>query len=113
MAVSIVLLIVSVLVSSFSQILLKRAARVQRENRIKEYLNLPVVLAYSLFFASMMLTMVSLKRIPLSLAPIIESSGYFFVAVFSYLFLGERMNRRRKLGIAMILAGIVIASLSL
>ena len=43
--------------------------------------------------------------------PILESTGYIFVAVMGYIFLKERLNRRKMAGIALILVGIIIFSL--
>ena len=47
----------SVIISSFSQVLLKIAANKTYKDRIREYLNPIVIAAYGIFFASTLLTM--------------------------------------------------------
>ena len=97
--VSVCVLLFSVFISSVSQILLK------------EYLNPLVVGAYGLFFCSVILTMLALKYVPLSMSPILESTGYIFVSVMGYIFLKERFTRRKLCGFALILAGVIIFNL--
>ena len=108
---SICLLLFSVFVSSVSQILLKKAANRTYENTIKEYLNPLVIGAYAMFFCSVIMTMLALKNVPLSMSPILESTGYIFVSVMGYFFLKERFTRRKLLGFALILAGVIIFNL--
>ena len=45
------------------------------------------------------------------MSPILESTGYIFVSVMGYIFLKERFSRRKLMGFALILAGIVIFNL--
>ena len=108
---AICLLLVSVFISSVSQILLKKAADRTYENHIREYLNPLVIFSYGMFFCSVILTMLALKKVPLSMQPILESTGYIFVAVMGYIFLKERLSKRKLAGIALILAGIIVFSL--
>lgn len=105
------ILLISVFISSASQILLKKAANRVYANPLKEYLNPLVMGAYAMFFGSMILTMLALKYVPLSMSPILESTGYIFVSVLGYFFLKERFSRRKLAGIALILAGIAIFSM--
>ncbi len=109
--VSVCVLLFSVFISSVSQILLKKAANRTYETPLKEYLNLLVVGAYGLFFCSVILTMLALKYVPLSMSPILESTGYIFVSVMGYIFLKERFTRRKLCGFALILAGVIIFNL--
>lgn len=102
------ILLISVFISSVSQILLKKAANVRYDNRIREYLNIRVILAYGLFFLSTLLTMLALRYVPLSLSPVLESAGYFFVAVMGYFFLHERFTRRKFAGLCLIFLGIFV-----
>ena len=64
-----------------------------------------------MFFCSVILTMLALKNIPLSMQPILESTGYIFVTVMGYFFLKERIGKRKMAGIALILLGILIFSM--
>ena len=108
---AICLLLVSVFISSVSQILLKKAADRTYENHLREYLNPLVIFSYGKIFWSVILTMLALKKVPLSMQPILESTGYIFVAVMGYIFLKERLSKRKLVGIALILVGIIVFSL--
>lgn len=110
LGISIVILLVSVFISSVSQILLKKSANRVYKNVVAEYLNLYVIGAYGMFFLSTILTMISLKRVPLSMSPILEATGYIYISVMGYFFLNEKFNRRKVTGMALILAGIIIYS---
>ena len=107
----IIVWIISVLISSIAQVMLKAEANKEHESRIKEYLNPMVVTAYAIFFLSTFLTMYALKYVPLTYSPIIEPLSYIFVPVIGVLVLKEKLSARRVLGIVIMLAGIVIFSL--
>ena len=77
---------------------------------MKEYLNLRVILAYGMFFASTVITVVAYKHVPLSLGPVLESSGYVFVAILSYFVLKERLSKKQIIGMALIVAGVLMVS---
>ena len=111
LGISVCLLLLSVFISSVSQIILKKAADKTYESTLKEYMNPMVIGAYGLFLCSVILTMLALKHVPLSMSPILESTGYIFVSVMGYIFLKERFSRRKLMGFALILAGIVIFNL--
>ncbi len=101
----------SVLISSISQILLKKSADRIYDSRIKEYLNPLVIIAYGMFFCSMMITMYCYRYVDVSAGPILESAGYIFVGVLGYIFLKERFTKKKVIGMILILLGIVIFSL--
>lgn len=103
--------IVSVLISSISQVMLKTSADKSYSDRIKEYLNPTVIIAYGLFFLSTLITVFAYKVVPLSLGPVLESTGYIFVAVLGVVLLKERMSRKKLIGIVLILGGITLFSL--
>ena len=98
----------SVFVASLSQILLKTAANKNYPNKIREYVNCYVLAGYALLFVSTILTMLALKKVPLSWSNVIESTGYFFVFILGYLILHERFSRQKIIGILIIFAGIAV-----
>ena len=108
---SCLLLLFSVFISSVSQILLKKAAQKTYPSRIREYLNPYVIIAYSIFLLSTILTMLSLRRVPLSMQQILESTSYIYVSILGYVLLKERFTKRKAAGIAVILLGILVYSL--
>lgn len=103
--------VVSVLISSISQVMLKTSANKSYSDRIKEYLNPTVIIAYGLFFLSTLITVFAYKVVPLSLGPVLESTGYIFVAILGVVLLKEKMSRRKLFGMILILAGIALFSL--
>ena len=109
--ISVCILLLSVFISSVSQIILKKAAGKTYDSTLKEYLNPMVIGAYGMFFCSVILTMIALKYVPLSMSPILESTGYIFVSVMGYFFLKEKFSKRKLEGFALILDGIVIFNL--
>lgn len=104
------LMIISVFISSVSQIMLKLSTKKKYMSPIQEYLNPWVISAYALFFGCTFLTMYALKIIPLSMGAILEASGYVFVAFLSRLFLHEKIGKQKLLGLAVIVVGMLIYS---
>lgn len=103
--------IFGVFISSISQIILKKAAQKVYPNKIREYLNARVIFAYIIFFGATLCSIWAYTVIPLSLGPILESAGYIFVAVLSWLFLKEKITKKKMLGLSIIIIGIIIYSL--
>ena len=100
----------SVLISSISQILLKKSADRTYDSRLKEYLNPLVIVAYIMFFCSMMITMYCYRYVDVSAGPIFESAGYVFVGILGFIFLKEKFTAKKTLGMVLILLGIVVFS---
>lgn len=107
----IMIFILGTFVSSISQVILKKSAGKTYESKIREYLNIRVMGAYTVFFLATLCVIIAYKKVPLSMGAILESSGYFFVAVLSYIFLKEHISKQKILGLAIIIAGIVIYAL--
>ncbi len=106
-------MLISVLISSVSQIMLKKSAEKTYPSKRKEYLNPLVITAYVLFFGTTFISLYALKVVPLSMAPVLEASGYIFVAVLSFIFLKEKLTRKQLIGMALIIIGIVVYSLEI
>lgn len=103
--------ILGVIISSIAQILLKKSADIERENKLKEYLNFKTIFAYTIFFGATLCTVLAYKYIPLSMGPILESTQYIFVTIFSYFLLKEKITKNKIIGLATIIIGILIFSL--
>jgi multidrug transporter EmrE-like cation transporter len=106
-----ILFLVSVFISSISQILLKKSADKEYENTLKEYLNPRVIAAYSIFLISTVLTTIAYRGVPLSIGPVLESTGYVYIAVLSVFVLKEKMSKKKILGNVLIIAGILVCAL--
>ena len=104
------LFLFSVFISSCSQIILKKSAQVKYDHWIREYLNIRVISAYSIFFLSSFLTMYAYKYVPLSFGPMLEACGYIFVTILGVCILKERVGKRKLAGMALIMTGIVVVS---
>lgn len=100
--------ILSVFIASVSQIILKTSSGKTYDSFIREYLNLRVITAYGLFFITTFISLYAYKVIPLSLGPVLEATGYIWVAILSYFALGERISRRKLAGLVIIIAGIAL-----
>ncbi len=103
--------IVSVLVTSASQILLKISADKEHPTRLAEYFNPYVIIGYSLFFAATLVTVFAYRYVPLSWGPVLESLGYVFVAALGYLVLKEKIRGKKLIGMLVIIAGVIVFSL--
>ncbi len=102
--------VLAVFASSISQVLMKKSASRKYNNIAKEYLNFLVIFAYGLLLISTFLSLYAYKVIPLSMGPILEATGYLWVALLSWGILGERIKRRKKIGLIIIFIGILIYS---
>ena len=98
----------AVIVASFSQVLLKKSALKQHDSAIKEYLNWYVIAGYAMMVISTILVIIAYKGIAYKNGPIIESLGYILIMFLSYFFFKEQITKRKVLGNALILIGIII-----
>ena len=101
-------MLLAVLLSSFSQILLKKSARSKHNSIIKEYLNIYVIGGYGMMLISTLLIIWAYQRLEYKNGPIIESLGFILVMVLSYLFFRERVGLRKILGYTLILFGVIV-----
>ena len=100
--------ILSVVIASCSQILLKKGAMKQYDSFLKEYLNIYVISGYLFMFGSVFLTMIVYRGMKFMNVPVLEAIGYVLVPVLSYLFFKEKLTKKKIAGIACILAGIFV-----
>lgn len=105
------LIIFSNIIAAVSQILLKKAAKKTWSMWWKAYINPFVIIAYTLFFMTTIFSVFALRFIPLSLSAILGASSQIFVPLFSYLFLKEKISRKRFYGMLLIVIGVVIFAL--
>ena len=108
MTSGVLIYLVTPLIAAASQLLLKRAADQPRYTGLRFYVNPLVLLAYALFFGCMALNIVALQTLELSVASVLEASGFLYVMVLGRLFLGEKITARKLIGNALIVAGIAM-----
>ena len=104
------LLIFSTLISSISQVFLKKSADRVYRKRIQEYLNPLVAFAYFLFALSAIMTMVSYKVVSISAGAMLEASSYIFVFLFDRFVFRETASIKKYLAVITIVIGIIIAA---
>lgn len=102
--------LLSVFIASCAQIILKRSADTEHESFIREYMNWRVIVAYFILFISLLLTIIAYRGIELKNGPILESCGYIFVFILSWLFLKEQPNIYKIIGFCLIIIGVIISS---
>lgn len=107
----ILVFIISIILASLSQILLKKSANVERKNKINEYLNYFVISAYLILFISTLLTMFAYRGLQLSQGMILETISYILIPIFSYFIFKEKFNKRKIIGIVTIIIGIAVFSI--
>lgn len=103
--------ILGVIISAFAQILLKKSANIERESKIKEYLNFKTMFAYGIFFGATLCTVISYQYVPLSMGPILGTTEYIFVAILSYFLLKEKISKKKLIGLITIILGVFIFSI--
>ena len=96
-------LVASVIVASFSQVLLKKSAAKKYDNVIKEYLN-----PYVMMVGTTVLTILAYRGIEYKNGPVIESLGYILIMILSFFFFKEPITKRKVFGNALILLGIIV-----
>ncbi len=108
MNMHLMVLVISVLIASFSQILLKKSAGKTYDSVIFEYLNPYVICGYGMMFLSMFLTIIAYEGMEFTNVQIVEATGYIMVLILSYFFFREKITKRKLLGMAFIFAGIAV-----
>ena len=106
------LLLLGVFISAISQVMLKKSAQKTYENRIKEYLNPLVIIAYLMFIGTTFLSIFAYRGIPLSMGPVLEATSYIYITVFGVKIFGEKINKKKILALVSIIGGIIIYSFS-
>lgn len=103
--------VLGVIISAFAQILLKKSADVERKSKLKEYLNFKTIFAYGIFFGATLCSVIAYKYVPLSMGPILGTTEYVFVALLSYLLLKEKIEKKKLIGLIVIIFGVLIFSI--
>ena len=99
--------ILGILSCSLSQLLLKKSAKVGHSSKVYEVLNPMVIIAYAVFFCSLLVNIWAMsKGLQLKEIAMLESLGYVFVPILSFLILNEKMSCRTICATFMVILGI-------
>lgn len=104
------ILLLGTFISAVSQVILKKAALKTYDSRIKEYLNFPVIFAYTLFILTTFMCIFAYRVVPLSYGPVLESTSYLYVTLFGVFVFKEKITKKKVIALGLILAGIVLYS---
>ena len=102
------LLILSVVIAAFSQIILKLSANRSWDSLLREYLNIYVICAYVMLIVSSLFTVIAFRSVEMKNSPIIGALGYVFVLLLSRIILREKIRLSKIVGMIMIFCGIFI-----
>ena len=104
--------IVGAFITALSQILLKTQANTTGgKGFFSKFLNIRVIVSYGLLFLTLAINQIALRWVPLSVMPCITSTSFVWVFVMGALILKEKVSPRKALGVAIIIAGVVISRL--
>jgi len=102
------ILVLSVMVASISQILLKKSTLRPHISWLREYMNVQVISAYLLLLLSTILTILSYRGITYKNGIMIDATGYLFIMVLSFLFFKEKITRKKLIGNVLIVIGLIV-----
>lgn len=103
--------IFSGMLSSFSQILLKKSAQKEKKSIIQEYVNPYVIGGYAITAICMVLTIIAYRGMPFKYGAVLESLTYLYIMVLSKLLLAEKLTKKKIIGNIIIVIGVIIFSL--
>ncbi|HAS21330.1 MAG TPA: multidrug ABC transporter [Lachnospiraceae bacterium] len=104
------LAILGTFLSAFSQILLKmQANQTTNKSFIWKFLNWRVILSYGLLFLTLAINQIALIHVPMSVMPCITATIFIWVFLMGYFILKEKISRRKVIGVAIIIIGIIIS----
>lgn len=96
-------------IASLAQMLLKASAREKHGSVLREYLNWKVIIGYGMMFVGMLLGVIAYgKGVTVQGGSVMESLGNVWVMLLSFLCFREPITKRKLLGNAMIVGGIIL-----
>ena len=101
-------------VTALSQIILKKQANITEAKKsgfISKFLNPRVIVSYGLLFSTLVINQVALIHVPVSVMPCITATSFVWVFIMGIFILKEKVSRRRILGVAVIILGVIISRL--
>ncbi len=105
---SVLIMLCGVTIAAFSQILLKTSANIEHESFIKQYLNKRVIIGYLLMLIATFFSIAAYSGMDYRFGQALESVGFVLVTVLSCLILKEKLSKKKVIGIAMIVGGVIV-----
>ena len=107
---AIILFELTILISALLQVPLKKAALNPKYTGLKTYLNPLVLTVYFCFFLITFATTYLYQYVDLAFSTLLYKTEYIFVTLIGVLILKEKLSVKKIIGIALIIAGVVIYS---
>ena len=98
----------AVLISTCSQLMLKRATLQQRKGLLADYLNFWVISGYILMGISTLCIIFAYRGVDYKNGPVVESLGFVLVMIFGRVLFNEKLSGRKIMGMVLILVGIAV-----
>ena len=103
------LVILGIFSCSLSQLFLKKSANREHKSKLFEVVNPLVIFSYGIFFCSLLINIWAMsKGVQLKEMAMLESLGYVFVPIMSFLVLKEHISRRTIIATLVVLLGIFV-----
>ena len=109
--IGIILVNISTFIGGFGALLFKKSSKDFRLNVIAILKNKSFMLAIFLYLIATVLTIPAMKGNDLSIIYPMTATSYIWVAIFSKIFLKEKIKKTTVLGIALIILGVVFLSI--
>ena len=101
--------ILGILSCSLSQLLLRKSAKAVHVSKVFEVLNPMVIIAYAVFILALLVNIWAMSRgVQLKEIAMLESLGYIFVPLLSWLFLKEVLTKRMIFAISIVISGLIV-----
>ena len=99
----------AVFVAAMAQIILKKSAEVNRNEKFwRKFINIWVIVGYAMMLLSSLLNVYALRAMPLNFIPIAEASGYIWVPLLSWILLKKKPTKRNIIGSTIIISGMLL-----
>jgi len=110
---ALILAIAASVIGSFAALFMKLAV-INADAEFKTYLKNPK-LYFGLFcyVCAIFIFFLALKGGELSTLTPIDSLSYIWITILSYIFLGERISKWKKIGILLIIIGVIIVNINI
>lgn len=103
-----ILMIMSALITAFSQVILKKSANKKYKSIVFEYLNPYVLFSYVCYVGVLVLNVFIYTKVDYRFGIVISSMSTILVMILSNIILKEAVTRKRIIGNAIIFCGILI-----
>ena len=110
--IAIILYICSGLIAAISQLLMKKEAKRNKEEKgIRQILHFKVLFAYGLMFSTIFINMLAMRYVPYKYTAALGTFSYIFVLLLGYFGLKEQIGKVKAAGACVLIVGIFIFNL--